>query len=60
VMTEREYEERNAPPRTSTTTGRHAASGAEPATEPEAAWVLPRQSTEPWQRPQRQRGRHSA
>jgi hypothetical protein len=60
VMTGREYEERNAPERGAPNGGRHAAYEAEPASEPEAAWVLPRQSTESWQRPQRQRGRHSA
>lgn len=58
VMTEREYQERHAPERAVPNGGRHAAPEAEP--EPEAAWVLPRQSTEAWQRPQRQRGRHSA
>jgi hypothetical protein len=64
VMTGREYEERNAPQRGTPNGGRHAAYKAEPKSElksePESAWVLPRQSTEPWQRPQRQRGRHSA
>lgn len=54
VMTETEYEARHGLVPGAVSGGRHA---AEQGDEP---WVLPRQSTEPWERPERQRGRHSA
>jgi hypothetical protein len=54
VMTEREYEARNGLDRGAVSGGRHAAE------QEDTPWVLPRQSTESWDRPERQRGRHSA
>jgi hypothetical protein len=54
VMTEREYEARHGLARGSVSGGRHAAYEERPT------WVLPRQSTESWDRPVRERGRHSA
>jgi hypothetical protein len=54
VMTEREYEARNGLDRGAVSGGRHA---ADQEVKP---WVLPRQSTDAWERTERQRGRHSA
>ena len=54
VMTAREHEARNGLESDSVSGGRHAAD------QEDQPWVLPRQSTEPWEHPDRQRGRHSA
>jgi hypothetical protein len=53
VMTESEYEARSGLARGSVSGGRHA------AYEDRSSWVLPRQSTDSWNRPSRQHGRHS-
>jgi DNA gyrase inhibitor GyrI len=54
VMTEREYEARHGIEQGAVSGGRHAAD------QEDKPWVLPRQSTEAWERPERERGRHSA
>ncbi len=54
VLTEREYEARNGLERGAISGGRHAAE------QEDQPWVLPRQSSDAWERQERQRGRHSA
>lgn len=54
VMTEREYEARHGLDSGAVHGGRRAAD------QEDKSWVLPRQSTDVWERPARQRRRHSA
>ena len=54
VMTQREHEARTGLEEDAASGGRHAADHED------QPWVLPRQSSDAWDRPERQRGRHSA